>query len=97
MPKRRKSGGEDEFISDVNPSGAEVYEKGGRVLRARETCMCPVCGMYFSPTEIQTHAQACLYILTSTSTLFDNPLTIVTFFGTRSRCEEEEERSEFEC
>jgi len=65
MPKKRKSGGEDEFtVPDVTPTtGTEVYEKGGRVLRARETCMCPVCGMYFSPTEIQAHAQACLYIL----------------------------------
>lgn len=63
MPKKRKSSGEEEFTADTNTKGAEVYEKGGRVLRARETCMCPVCGVYFSPTEIQSHAQACLYIL----------------------------------
>jgi hypothetical protein len=63
MPKKRKSLGEDDFTPDVNPSGTEMYEKGGRVLRARETCQCPVCGMFFSPTEIQAHAQACLYIL----------------------------------
>lgn len=63
MPKKRKSTGEDEFVlSDINSSGTEVYEKGGRVLRARETCMCPVCGMYFSTMEIHAHAQACLYI-----------------------------------
>jgi hypothetical protein len=64
MPKKRKSIGEDEFtVPDINPGGTEVYEKGGRVLRTRETCQCPVCGMYFSATEIQVHAQACLYIL----------------------------------
>lgn len=65
MPKKRKSGGEEEFTpsGEINTKGSEIYEKGGRVLRVRETCMCPVCGVYFSPTEIQTHAQACLYIL----------------------------------
>lgn len=64
MPKRRKSSGEDEFVSaDISSTGAEVYEKGGRVLRTRETCQCPVCGVFFSATEIQTHAQACLYFL----------------------------------
>lgn len=64
MPKKRKSIGEGESTTpDVTPTnGVEAYEKGGRVLRARETCMCPVCGVYFSPVEIQTHAQACLYI-----------------------------------
>eukprot|EP00026_Physarum_polycephalum_P001007 Phypoly_transcript_01008.p1 GENE.Phypoly_transcript_01008~~Phypoly_transcript_01008.p1 ORF type:complete len:1023 (-),score=208.76 Phypoly_transcript_01008:373-3441(-) len=63
MPKKRKSLGEDEFTPDVNPSSTEIYEKGGRVLRARDTCQCPVCGVFFSPTEIQAHAQACLYFL----------------------------------
>lgn len=61
MPRKRKSEDEQIATSTVAPS-SEGYEKGGRVLRARETCMCPLCGMYFSPAEIQAHAQACLYI-----------------------------------
>lgn len=61
MPRKRKS---EEQIVNVQPAnGGEGYEKGGRVLRVRDTCQCPVCNMYFSPTEIQSHAQACLYIL----------------------------------
>ncbi len=67
MRRKRKNSdpeeqnGSDQANNSTNGSG-EVYEKGGRVLRVRDTCMCPVCGFYFSPSEIQSHAQACLYI-----------------------------------